>query len=120
VENEIKFMIPNALKTISGVINTEGIISRVHPMIPNVHVREKSFEEPLFLIFNIKGILNKGRTTLATTPTILIVCSISIFFKTLMMGETAKKLFPMLLSHAEDFILYLFSVNRQQNTSRYT
>ncbi len=90
MENEIKFMIPNALKTISGVITTEGIISRVHPMIPNVHVREKSFDEPLFLIFNIKGILNKGRTTLAATPTILIVCSTSIFFKTLMMRETAK------------------------------
>ena len=64
---------PNALKTISGVINTEGIISKVQPMIPNVHVKEKSLDEPLFLIFNIKGILNRGRTTLAATPTILIV-----------------------------------------------
>ena len=68
----MKFIIPNALKTISGVINTEGIIRRVQPMIPNVHVREKSFDEPLFLIFNIKGILNKGRATLAATPIILI------------------------------------------------
>jgi hypothetical protein len=73
VENEIKLMMPNALKTMSGVTNTEGIMSKVQPIIPNVHVREKSFDEPLFLIFNIKGILNKGRTTLATTPTILIV-----------------------------------------------
>ncbi|MGR3293066.1 MAG: hypothetical protein ACUZ9M_03500 [Candidatus Scalindua sp.] len=73
MENEIKFMMPNALKTISEVVNTEGIISRVQPMIPNAHVREKSFDEPLLLIFNIKGILNKGRTTLAATPTILIV-----------------------------------------------
>ncbi len=67
----MKLMIPNALKTISEVINTEGIISRVQPMIPNVHVREKSFDEPLFLIFSINGILNKGRMTLAATPTIL-------------------------------------------------
>jgi hypothetical protein len=73
VEKEIKFMMPNALKTISGVINTEGIIRRVQPIIPNAHVREKSFDEPLPLIFNIKGILNKGRATLAATPTILIV-----------------------------------------------
>jgi len=66
-------MIPNALKTISFVSNTDGNISKVQPIIPNVHVREKSFDEPVFLIFRIKGILNKGRITLATTPTIFIV-----------------------------------------------
>lgn len=76
-------MIPNALKTISGVNNTEGIISKVQPIIPNVHVREKSFDERVFLIFSIKGILNMGRITLATTPIILIVSILSILLSKL-------------------------------------
>ena len=40
VENVTRFMIPNALKTISCVDNTEGSISKVQPIIPNAHVRE--------------------------------------------------------------------------------
>ncbi|MCZ6480315.1 MAG: hypothetical protein O6929_07925 [candidate division NC10 bacterium] len=53
-------------------MNTAGIISKKQNQTPNAHVREKSFEEPLLLIFKISGMLNKGRTTLATTPNVLI------------------------------------------------
>tara|TARA_B100000315_G_scaffold126052_1_gene115817 strand:- start:7012 stop:7182 length:171 start_codon:yes stop_codon:yes gene_type:complete len=53
-------------------MSTAGIISIRQNHTPNVHVREKSFEEPLLLIFKISGMLNKGSATLAITPIALI------------------------------------------------
>tara|TARA_B100000959_G_scaffold284019_1_gene354456 strand:- start:316 stop:519 length:204 start_codon:yes stop_codon:yes gene_type:complete len=53
-------------------MSTAGIIRIRQNHTPNVHVREKSFEEPLLLIFKIRGMLNKGSAMLAMTPIALI------------------------------------------------
>lgn len=48
-------------KNKSGVITTEGILSRVQPIILNIHVKEKSFDNPIFLIFNIIRNIKQGK-----------------------------------------------------------
>jgi len=70
---------PKTLKTISGDFSTAGIINKMQHQTPIAHVKEISLEEPLFLIFKIRGILKNGRTTLAITPIILVTSSTVIF-----------------------------------------
>ena len=77
-------------------MSAAGIISKRQNHTPNVHVREKSFEEPLLLIFKISGMLNKGSITLATTPNILITLTI---FMALLYNRNVEVL-PITLSTA--------------------
>jgi hypothetical protein len=49
-------------------MSTEGIISKMQIHTPKAHVSERSLDEPLLLIFKIRGTLNKGSIMLAATP----------------------------------------------------
>lgn len=48
-------------------------MNKIHAQTPKAHVRERSFDDFLLLIFRTKGILNNGRIKLAITPITFIV-----------------------------------------------
>ena len=79
VLNRTRFVIPNILKTGSGEISAAGVITKIDPHIPSVHVRDISDEDRRFHIFSTSGILKSGMIILAARPNVIITLSGSIF-----------------------------------------
>ncbi|MBI5184251.1 MAG: hypothetical protein HZA01_00780 [Nitrospinae bacterium] len=60
-------------------------MNKIQIQTPNAHVKERSFDDFLFLILRTKGILNNGRIKLAITPITFIASwalneNLAIFF----------------------------------------
>mgnify|MGYP007068285713 CR=1 FL=1 len=78
VLNKKMFIIPNILKTGSAEIRAAGVITKIEPHIPSVHVSDISDEDLLFQIFLTRGILKRGMIMLAAMPRTIIILLNSI------------------------------------------
>ena len=79
-------MIPKILKTGSAEIRAAGVITRIDPHIPRVHVSDISDEDLRFHILITSGILNNGIIILAAIPRLII--KVSIFIVLILINNT--------------------------------